>query len=103
MSTSEILSMRLGLLEKAFVEFYAHTYGKSQAEIVRTMISKYVNADKSFKPDAFNRFVKSKLAKFMDDKELRDELVQVARDYVSTRKAADASTLTVERRRRTSS
>jgi hypothetical protein len=94
MSASEILSFRLGVLEKAFVEFYAETYAKSQAEIVRTMISKYVNSDKAFKPDAFNRFVKNKLVPVIEDKELKGDLGQVTRDYVATRKAADAPTLT---------
>ncbi len=99
MSASEILSMRLGVLEKAFVEFYADGYAKSQAEIVRTMISKYVNSDKAFKPEAFNRFVKNKQVPVIEDKHLRDELVRVARDYVGTRKAADAPTLTASRGR----
>ncbi|MFC1610835.1 hypothetical protein ACFL6C_07745 [Myxococcota bacterium] len=93
MSASEILSMRLGVLEKAFVEFYSETYGKSQAEIVRTMISKYVNSDKAFKADAFNRFVKNKIAPVIEDKELREELLRVTRDYVGTRKAVDGPTL----------
>ena len=99
MSASEILSFRLGVLEKAFVEFYADTYGKSQAEIVRTMISKYVNSDKAFKPDSFNRFVKNKLLPVIEDQELKDELTRVSRDYVATRKASDAPTLTTTRRR----
>ena len=63
------------------------------------MISKYVNADKSFEADAFVRFVKKNLADQFNDAKTRQELVGVAKDYAATRKQADARTLTGKRRK----
>ena len=99
MSFTSQFSIRLATLEEAFVEYYMATYDKSKAEIIRTMISKYVNADKTFNPDRFLRFVKKELVDLVNDDEMEAELLQVAKDYASTRRQSDAPTLTITRRK----
>ena len=101
MSFVSQFSIRLATLEEAFVEYYMETYKKSKAEIIRTMISKYVNADKSFNPDRFLRFVKKELVDRVDDDDTAAELLQVAKDYATTRRQSDGPTLSGGRRKKT--
>ena len=80
-------SMQLSILEHAFVKFYADNYSKSERDIIRTMVSRYVNADKGFDPVAFNKFVKKKMMEHHeDDPDAQAELKRVAEDYVGARK-----------------
>jgi hypothetical protein len=88
-------SMQLSLLEGAFIKFYADTYGKAERDVIRTMLSRYVNADKGFDPEAFLRFVKKHLLDTIEDLENRAELKRVAEDYAATRAKADGPRLTL--------
>ena len=80
-------SMQLSLLEQAFVKFYGHTYRKADRDIIRTMVSRYVNADKAFDEAAFSKFVKKQMmAHLEDDPDAQVELKRVADDYTAARK-----------------
>ena len=91
-------SMAFAPLEWAWVLYYGHRYRNPQADVVRKMITAYVESDKRFDADDFARFVRQDLAELLTDREhdeLFEEMKARSLDYVKARKAADAPTLTL--------
>ena len=80
------LWVKFNPLERAFVTYYATRYGKDKREIVRGMVRKYAESDKTFDPDAFLRSVEKVLIPDeKDDKMMQEEIRTQAREYVGRR------------------
>lgn len=78
------VSLQFNPLERAFIAYYATRYGKDAREIVRGMVRKYVQADKTFDPEAFLRTVdKVVIPEERDDKMMQDEIRSQAKEYVA--------------------
>ena len=90
-------STNLRLLEWAFVNYYGHKHTKDRSEVIRRMVSRYVDADRSFDPTAFASYVKRELLKTEEDKELRQEIQRQVEQYIQERLGEDSPTLTGSR------
>jgi hypothetical protein len=55
------ISVNMGPLERALVGYYAHRYGRTKSDIIRAMIRKYSQSDRTFDANAFIDFVSSEL------------------------------------------
>src|SRR5688572_30607997 len=85
-------------LEWAQVLYYAWKYNKDKREIIRSMVTRYVTADKRFDPEEFVKFVRKDMKDFLTEEEddvMREEIRQQAEEYAESRKKADAPTQTM--------
>ena len=89
------LWVKFNPLERALIVYYGTRYGKDMREIVRGMVRKYVQADRSFDEEAFLRTVeKVVIPAEKDDKSMQEEIRRQAKEYVKslgTRKRHDKS------------
>ena len=79
------LWVKFNPLERAFIAYYATRYGKDMREIVRGMVRKYVQADKTFDSEAFLRTTeKVVVPEAKGDKLMQEEIRAQARAYVDS-------------------
>jgi len=80
------LWVKFNPLERALINYYATRYNKDDREIVRGMVRKYAESDKTFDPEAFLRSVdKVLIPEENDDKMMQEEIRTQAREYVGRR------------------
>ena len=72
--------------ERALLDYYAWRYGKERAEVVRTMVRRYVDADKRFDPDEFLKFVKEHVLPDETDASVREQLREQTATIAHARK-----------------
>src|SRR5262245_2923319 len=75
-------------LEWAQVLYYAHKYNRDRREIVRGMLTRYIEADKRYDTDEFLSFVKSELKQSFtdeDDDMFREQVRAQAEEHVASR------------------
>lgn len=83
-------------LEWAQVLYYTWKYNKDKREIIRSMVARYVGADRRFDPDEFDAFVKKDLKEFLteeDDNDFRQEIRTQALEYGAARRDAGEATV----------
>ena len=82
-------AVRFTPLTSTFILYYAWKYRKDKTDIIRSMISAFVDADKQFDPDEYAAFMKNQFKNEVaedEDEGMVEEMKSAAKTYAAGRK-----------------